>query len=152
MFHSSLEIHSDLENLSEIEDFIQSLMQDCQIDQQYGGLLCTPLMEAVKNAIIHGNHQDPHKMVKIDCQMDDNSWTFAVTDEGNGFSFDKYLKQKLLGLSHGLSIIFTLCENVVFKNNGSTILFCVQLPKQKQEIPQREWAQKVIDVYLPQLV
>ena len=127
-------------------------MQDFHIDSQYSGILNTPLLEAVKNAIIHGNQSDPHKKVHILCQNNEDRWTFSVKDEGKGFDFDQYLQQRILGLSHGLSIIFTLCDNVEFQNNGSVISFSIWLPKQKQETPHREWAQKVMKQYLPQLV
>ena len=152
MFYTHMEMDSDLSKLSEIEVFIQSLLHDFKMEPQYCGILSTPLLEAVKNAIIHGNQADPHKKVRILCQYDDDRWTFSVKDEGNGFDFEQYLQQRILGLSHGLSIIFTLCDSVEFQNNGSVISFSIRLPKQKQETQQREWAQKVMKQYLPQLV
>ena len=152
MFYTTTEIPSDLSKISEIESFVRCIMQNCKMDMQYFGILCTPLIEAVKNAIIHGNHNDIHKKVKILCQQENEKWTFSVKDEGIGFSYEEYQKQRILGLSHGLSIISTLCDEIEFQNNGSTIIFTIQLPRLKQEVPQREWAHEVIKQYLPQLV
>ena len=150
MFHTSVEIVSDLSKISEGEEFIDSIMEECHMEATYRGILCTPLCEAVKNAIIHGNRMDRHKKVRILCQQDHGQWTFAVSDEGKGFSYENFTQQRITALSHGLSIIRTLCEEVTFQNNGSTIVFRMLLPKPKQEAAPKEWIQKVMKQYFPQ--
>ena len=43
------------------------------------------LEEAFANAIHHGNHDDPLKMVHFSCQLADNLVRIQVEDEGEGF-------------------------------------------------------------------
>lgn len=41
--------------------------------------------EAITNAIIHGNKEDPNKKVQVEIQIDENNIRAVVTDEGEGF-------------------------------------------------------------------
>ncbi len=42
--------------------------------------------EAIANAIIHGNQNDPAKYVSVDVKINDKKLTVKVSDEGTGFS------------------------------------------------------------------
>jgi serine/threonine-protein kinase RsbW len=46
-------------------------------------------MEAVNNAILHGNRSNPRKNVEVELSFDNNSLKIKVTDEGPGFRPDK---------------------------------------------------------------
>ena len=44
------------------------------------------LREALANAVLHGNHEDPHKRVYIGCRCSvDNEVSITVRDQGQGF-------------------------------------------------------------------
>lgn len=43
------------------------------------------LVEAITNAIEHGNQCDPAKRVYVSCKVDTNSVVVSIRDEGNGF-------------------------------------------------------------------
>ena len=43
------------------------------------------MLEAVNNAIEHGNEMNPAKQVRICCEVTDNYIRIAIRDEGNGF-------------------------------------------------------------------
>jgi len=45
----------------------------------------TSLREAVANAIRHGNREDPHRAVTIDCRITPSEVAITVADEGDGF-------------------------------------------------------------------
>ena len=129
MFYTSLEIASDINNLVKVEDFIETLMNDFAISDDYKGILTVPLIEAVTNAILHGNHSDLHKKVSINCQLFNKQLTFSVSDEGKGFDFNHILSEKLENRkSSGLTSIELLCEKIEFLNNGSTIVFSLNIP------------------------
>lgn len=131
MFYTSLEIASDINNLVKVEDFIETLMNDFGISDDYKGILTVPLIEAVTNAILHGNHSDKYKKVLINCQLSNKQLTFSVSDEGNGFDFNQILSEKLeKRKSSGLSSIELLSEKLEFMNNGSTIIFSLNIPLQ----------------------
>jgi len=42
--------------------------------------------EAIANAVIHGNHNDPEKYVSVDVRINGKKLTVKVSDEGVGFS------------------------------------------------------------------
>ena len=46
------------------------------------------LREALANAIIHGNHQDPRKHVYVRCRCKPDEVSIAVKDEGQGFDIN----------------------------------------------------------------
>jgi anti-sigma regulatory factor (Ser/Thr protein kinase) len=43
------------------------------------------LREALANAIIHGNHENPRKHVHVRCRCKPDEVSIAVKDEGRGF-------------------------------------------------------------------
>lgn len=131
MFYTRIEIPSNISNLIEIEDYIDSLMSECELPEQYRGIISAPLMEAAKNAIVHGNGSDRQKKVRIVCQQERKKLTFSVADEGDGFPFSDYEESGKQLETHGLSVIFSLCDKVCFQQNGSVIVFSIPVPKQQ---------------------
>ena len=47
------------------------------------------LREALANAIIHGNHEDPGKHVHVRCCCEPSEISLAIKDEGPGFDVDR---------------------------------------------------------------
>lgn len=43
------------------------------------------VFECVRNALVHGNHKDPSKKVRIEYEWSEDHFTITVTDEGDGF-------------------------------------------------------------------
>ena len=129
MFQTRTEIASDFSNLFEIEGFIDCIMEDCLLPENYRGVISIPLMEAVSNAIVHGNGCDRRKKVLVICQQERKELVFSVSDEGQGFPYDHFLSEGGQLQSHGLSVILSLCEKVAFQRNGATILFRIPIPK-----------------------
>lgn len=135
MFCTRVEIPSDISKLIEVEDFIECIMADCSLQEQYRGVLSVPLMEAVRNAIVHGNGNDKRKKVRIACQQEQDKLVFSVADEGNGFPFNTYKENGRHLETHGLSAIFAICEEVRFQQNGSVIAFTIPI-RTRQPVPQ----------------
>ncbi|NLO41939.1 MAG: ATP-binding protein [Bacteroidales bacterium] len=131
MFYTSLHIESDLDNIVIVENFIDSLMEDFSISENYKGILSVPLLEAVHNAIIHGNQSDKSKKVSSNCQIMHKQITFSVSDEGDGFDYKYILAEALENRkTSGLSSIELLCDEMEFINQGATIIFSMQIPLQ----------------------
>lgn len=87
-------------------------------------LLCT--LEAVVNAIVHGNKQDPSKNVSIEYCITDESLEFVVEDEGPGFDFtnilDPTLPENILTPNgRGVYIMRRLTDSVKFTKNGACV-------------------------------
>lgn len=71
------------------EKFVDELAQHYNFSEEmYANILVT-LIEAVTNAIIHGNGSDENKMVVVESFFEEGYLILAVTDEGNGFDYRK---------------------------------------------------------------
>jgi serine/threonine-protein kinase RsbW len=129
-----LQIASNLDKLVDVEHFIINLMDNFCINEDYLGIITTPLIEAVNNAIVHGNKSEPSKKVTITCQLSNKDITFSVADEGKGFDYEKYISEKVENTTtNGLSIIKLLTNDIQFFENGSTISYTLQIPFQIQK-------------------
>lgn len=84
-----LKIKSRLENIAKVESMIESLRVQYAInDEQYGNMLLASV-EAVTNAIEHGNNLDEHKEVDIEARKCNSAFKLLIKDEGNGFNPDR---------------------------------------------------------------
>lgn len=83
-----LKIHSRLENIAKVESMIETLrVQYCINDKQYGNMLLASV-EAVTNAIEHGNNLDEQKIVDIEACKCEASFRLSIRDQGKGFNPD----------------------------------------------------------------
>lgn len=134
MFYTELQIASDLDKLIDVEHFIINLMDDFCINEDYLGIITTPLIEAVNNAIVHGNKSEKSKKVTITCQLSNKNITFSVADEGEGFDYEKYISENIENTTtNGLSIIKLLTNDIQFFENGSIISYTLNIPIQIQK-------------------
>jgi serine/threonine-protein kinase RsbW len=84
-----LKIKSRLENIAKVESMIESLRVQYAInDEQYGNMLLASV-EAVTNAIEHGNNLDERKEVDIEARKCSSAFKLLIKDEGNGFNPDR---------------------------------------------------------------
>lgn len=121
-----LQLSSNPRNVSQVEAFLENVIQDYKISpDRYGNILIS-LTEAVNNAIIHGNHKDETKSVKIHCEKRNRGLSFRVSDEGRGFDYrnlpDPTAPENILKIGgRGVFLIHQLSDRVRFFNNGSTV-------------------------------
>ncbi|MCU0460490.1 MAG: ATP-binding protein [Bacteroidales bacterium] len=80
-----LRISSKLSNLSIVENAVDSITRDAGINQENYGKILVSIMEAVNNAIVHGNKSDEKKFVDIEIILENNSLKITVEDQGKGF-------------------------------------------------------------------
>lgn len=128
MFYTCIDFPSSISKIIEIEEFTDTIMHDCNIAENLRARIALPLTEAVKNAITHGNKADQRKKVRIICQQEAEKITFSISDEGHGFRYEDYLNEGKTANTHGLAIMRSLCDELVFQNNGSTVVFRMHLP------------------------
>jgi serine/threonine-protein kinase RsbW len=85
------------------------------------------LREALVNAIIHGNQEDPHKRVYVKCRcMTDGEVSITVEDEGHGFEYDAVPDptspdNRLRTHGRGIYLLRTLMDEVDFEQGGSVV-------------------------------
>lgn len=85
------------------------------------------IREAVGNAVLHGNQENPDKQVHIRCRCESgNGISIVVTDEGNGFDFLKILGNGLTSgfqgsHGHGIQLMRAYMDDVRFEKGGSEV-------------------------------
>lgn len=83
----SITINSDIEKLKVVETLVDTLSKKLGVSDEVYGKILISTVEAVNNAIIHGNKGDRNKMVSVYFNADGNVLDITVTDEGEGFEY-----------------------------------------------------------------
>lgn len=122
----SIEIRSDLKFMSEVELLIDQVCEDLKLNEDYYGNILIAVTEAVNNAIIHGNHNEEDKKVKVDVEQADKKVVFTVLDEGKGFDFrnlpDPTAPENIEKPDgRGIFLMKNLSDEVNFDLNGSKV-------------------------------
>jgi serine/threonine-protein kinase RsbW len=87
----------------------------------------TALHEALANAIVHGNQEDPRKLVCVACRCTtDGEVSLTVQDEGPGFDTAAVLdpttpENRLLPHGRGIYLMKTLMDDVCFEQDGAVV-------------------------------
>jgi serine/threonine-protein kinase RsbW len=85
------------------------------------------LREALGNAVVHGNQEDPKKKVHIRCRCGPGKGiSIIVTDQGKGFDFRKVLANGVsadpaAAHGHGIPLIEAYMDEVHFARGGSEV-------------------------------
>ena len=85
------------------------------------------LSEALANAIIHGNSEEPHKRVFVSCRCTtDGDVSITVQDEGGGFEIDTAPDptspdNRLSGHGRGIYLMKALMDEVCFEQRGTVV-------------------------------
>ncbi len=121
-----IELSSNLESLSQIENFIDDVCEQYQFGEDHYGNILIALTEAINNAITHGNKLNPDKKVNLNMETTTSDVEFTIKDEGTGFDVDAVpdptLPENLEKISgRGIFLMKSLADNVIFEENGTTI-------------------------------
>jgi serine/threonine-protein kinase RsbW len=85
------------------------------------------LREALENAVLHGNQEDPGKKVHIRCRCGPgNEITIVVTDQGRGFDFGKivgngFTSDPAAEHGRGIQLMKAFMDDVHFERGGSEV-------------------------------
>lgn len=85
------------------------------------------LREALVNAIVHGNQEDPQKRVHVQCRITtDGEVSVTVEDEGEGFEHDAVAdptapENRLRTQGRGINLMRALMDEVEFEQGGSVV-------------------------------
>lgn len=82
-----LKIKSEITNVSEVEQLIDVVCEDLKLNEDNYGNILIAVTEAVTNAIIHGNQNNPEKLVEINVDSELKEVVFSIIDDGGGFDF-----------------------------------------------------------------
>ncbi len=121
-----MKIKSNVDNLRLVEKFVDELSSELKLsDEIYGNLLIATL-EAVNNAIIHGNKQDDNLEVSIDMERNDDGLFLIIKDQGKGFDYknipDPTAPENIEKINgRGVFLMERLSDELEFEENGATV-------------------------------
>ena len=125
----SISIDSKIKNLRIVENEIDELTQSLGVKQDNYGKIMVAAMEAVNNAITHGNKSDPDKKVIVEISYDNNEIKIKVTDEGMRFDPENIPDptkpeniEKVSG--RGVFLMSRLADTIEFNEKGNSVTMC----------------------------
>jgi len=119
-------IESNISNLSVVENEIDLITSDTGISKENYGKILVSILEAVNNAIIHGNKSDINKFVDIEMRITGDKLIIKVTDDGNGFRPadvpDPTKTENIENLNgRGVFLMSKLADEILFNKKGNSV-------------------------------
>lgn len=117
---------SDLQNISTIEKLIDNQSALCSFNDEVYGKLLLAVVEALNNAIVHGNNMDPNKKVIVHYLIDDTVIEYTISNEGEPFDPesvpDPTAPENLeKDCGRGIFLMKHMADNVEYSNEGRTV-------------------------------
>jgi serine/threonine-protein kinase RsbW len=113
-----------------ISPFVDQLMRfiaKCRNDEDSQVDIEAALREGLANAIVHGNHEDPHKRVYVACRCTtDGEVSITVEDEGQGFDSNAVAdpttpENRLVKHGRGIYLMKSLMDEIRFERGGAVV-------------------------------
>lgn len=127
-------IESHMSKLHRIEEFIESISTEFSIGKETYGEVLVAVMEAVNNAINHGNNRDETKKVEVTFEKQANVIIVSVTDEGSGFNPetvpDPTTPENIEKISgRGVFLMRRLSDGIEFNDVGNSVMMTFNLDR-----------------------
>jgi serine/threonine-protein kinase RsbW len=121
-----LSLRSEVSAIPSFVDTLINLIRKC------GGISVNEedieiaLHEALSNAVIHGNHEDPCKQISVRCRCGTDEVSIVIRDEGQGFDPDEVpdpTAPENIQSTHGRGIYLmkNLMDEVRFEQGGTVV-------------------------------
>ncbi|HDZ41019.1 MAG TPA: ATP-binding protein [Bacteroidetes bacterium] len=122
-----VEIGSKVENLRIIEGKVDELILKMGINKDEYGRIMVATMEAVNNAIVHGNQHDDRKNVSVSFECNRNDFVVKVRDEGIGFNPDcipdPTSPENIENIrGRGVFLMKNLADDIGFNESGNEVI------------------------------
>lgn len=127
-------IANDSHLLKEVSKQLITLLKEKGVDEEIIFDIHIGFEEALRNAMIHGNKQDPAKKVVVETEINENKVIIYVEDEGGGFDPqnlpDPTLDENLLKEGgRGVYLIKHLMDEVRYENGGRKVIMVKYLDR-----------------------
>ena len=124
--HKQLKIYSKIGNLSIVEKTIEDVIFEVGIPHLNYGKILVSTLEAVNNAILHGNNGIPEKMVDISIDCTGSDLTIEVSDEGTGFRPENIpdpTRPENIEAQNGRGVFLMsrLADSIKYNDQGNTV-------------------------------
>ena len=122
----SITINSDIEKLKVVETLVDKLSKKLGVSDEVYGKILISTVEAVNNAILHGNKGDINKKVTVNIIADGNVLDITVTDEGEGFEYGNLpdpTDPKNIENLHGRGVFLMrrLADSIEYNTSGNEV-------------------------------
>jgi serine/threonine-protein kinase RsbW len=127
----SVELHQSFPSkIQAISPFVDHLMLFIAKSRKLDGTevdIEMALREALTNAIVHGNLENPHKRVYVACRCTSSGEvSITVQDEGQGFESGTVPdptapENRLRSSGRGIYLMKTLMDDVLFEQGGTVV-------------------------------
>jgi len=124
--YKRLQIESKMTNMRIIETAIDEITASLGIKADDYGKILVATLEAVNNAITHGNKANPEKIVDVEIIYEKDQMLVKVTDEGPGFDPstipDPTKPENIEELSgRGVFLMSKLADAINFNEKGNSV-------------------------------
>jgi serine/threonine-protein kinase RsbW len=129
-----LRIESKIGSLHIVEKAVDEATNELGVSQECYGKILVSILEAVNNAIIHGNKSDPEKFVDIEISSVNGDMIVEIQDQGSGFNPkmvpDPTLPENLLELNgRGVFLMSRLADKIEYSELGNMVKMTFNLNK-----------------------
>jgi len=128
------------ENIHQVEKFVEDICDEYNINNTYFGNILVALTEAVENAMVHGNKNNPTKNVEITFVSKPEGLSFTIKDEGDGFDINQIPDPTDLNVDpdeikgRGIFLIKSLADEVNFLTKGKGVEMLFKISSINNEI------------------
>lgn len=124
---------SDFDSMEQVDKIVDELTRSLDLSEESQGALMLSLSEAVTNAIMHGNKQDPSKWVFVRAVRNGGDLEVTVEDQGDGFNPDMIpspveSENLLRQGGRGVYLMKMYCKDVRFSNGGRALTLVLDIP------------------------
>ena len=118
----SFVIPSDIANLPLVEERLFHFCRENNVGNYYSAV-SVAVMQAVENAIVHGNGSDSSKKVTLLFDICRGGICAEVSDEGGGFDFRQYgdLPSSESTTGEGIFVMKSLADRMSFSDEGRKV-------------------------------
>lgn len=124
--YKRFKIQSTITNLRIVENAIDEVTNEIGITQENYGKILVSTLEAVNNAIMHGNKFEREKIVEVEISFKDEKLKIKISDEGKGFVPgevpDPTIPQNLEALNgRGIFLMSKLADEIKYSKRGNAV-------------------------------
>jgi serine/threonine-protein kinase RsbW len=124
--YKKIRIESKIDNLRIVENTIDEATNEIGISEDNYGKILVSTLEAVNNALVHGNNLNPDKFVEVIIEFKNNSLSIKVKDEGTGFRPDNVpdptVRDNIESLNgRGVYLMTKLADEIKYSKRGNIV-------------------------------
>jgi len=132
MMQRKINISSIPSNLRLVEMMVDEITNEQDFNSDMYGKILIATVEAVNNAIIHGNRSNPEKYVEVEFKKKNGELEIIVEDEGEGYDYenipDPTEPENIENIhGRGIFLIRQLSDEVVFNKKGKQIIMIFKI-------------------------